>query len=221
MGKAFVDDVHEPTAFEIRIGPFLYFAGDATSDGGRAMLEKLTPYRLLMPSAPGWVETAKATYGERLAGFPRYSFSSVHVSVERLDHLCRASAFREDVRQMDLPFATQLWGREHCVDFSDFDSAEDFVRRGVGFYLNRQGMIAGAAYSSLVCSRGIEVSVFVTEDHRRKGVATVLACRLLQWCMQNNAQANWDAANPESCKLAEKLGYIQTGEYRAYYLKAE
>jgi hypothetical protein len=39
--------------------------------------------------------------------------------------------------------------------------------------------------------------------------------------MRNNAEAHWDAANPQSCKLAEKLGYIQTGEYQAYYLGGE
>jgi RimJ/RimL family protein N-acetyltransferase len=50
-------------------------------------------------------------------------------------------------------------------------------------------------------------------------VATLLAGRLLKWCVENDARANWDAANPESCKLAEKLGYTQAGEYHAHYLK--
>jgi len=44
---------------------------------------------------------------------------------------------------------------------------------------------------------------------------------LLKWCIENKAEADWDAANPVSCKLAEKSGYIQTGEYQAYYLNAE
>ena len=225
MGKAFVDDVQHPSVFRIEVGPFFYFAGDVTSAGGQVMLENLTPYTLLMPSAPGWIEAGKTMYGERLAGFTRYSFSSERVSAEHLDHLCQASAFREDVRQMDLPFAAQLWGQDHgevpFVDLSDFDSARDFVQRGIGFYLEKHGTVVGAAYSSLVCSRGIEVSLFILDDYRRQGIATILASRLLKWCIENNAEANWDAANPESCRLAEKLGYIQTGEYQDYYLKAE
>jgi GNAT superfamily N-acetyltransferase len=221
MGKAFVDDLEEPTAFRIQVGPFFYFAGDVAGRGGRAMLENITPYTLFMPSAPGWIEAAKTMYGERLIRFDRYSFSSKHVSAEHLDHLCQASTFREDVRQMDLPFATRFWGQDHFVDLSDFGSAEDFVQRGIGFYLKKRDMVVGAAYSSLVCSRGIEVSLFVMEDYRRQGIATILASRLLRWCIENNAEANWDAANPESCKLAEKLGYVQTGTYQAYYLEAE
>jgi len=221
MGRALVDDSQEPTVFKIEVGPFFYFAGDGTGPGGRAMLEAIVPYTLFMPSSPGWIEAGKMMYGERLVGFDRYSFSSERISAEHLDHLCQESAFREDVQRMDLSFAAQLWGQDHFVDLSDFDSAEDFVQRGIGFYLETRGTVVGAAYSSLVCSRGIEVSLFVMEDYRRQGIATILASRLLKWCIENNAEANWDAANLESCRLAGKLGYVPTGEYQAYYLKAE
>jgi GNAT superfamily N-acetyltransferase len=221
MGKVFVDDVQRPIAFKIEVGPFFYFAGDATSSGSNAMLENIAPYTLFMPSSPGWIDAGKRIYGERLLGFTRYGFSSEQLSAEHLDHLCQISTFKEEVRQMDLPFAAQLWGQDHFIDLSVFDSVEDFVQRGIGFYLEKRSRIVGAAYSSLVCSKGIEVSLFVLEDYRRQGVATILASRLLKWCLENNAEAHWDAANPQSCKLAEKLGYIQTGEYQAYYLGGE
>lgn len=220
MGRAFVDDPEEPTAFRIEVGPFFYLAGDAAGPGGRAMLKAIAPYTLFMPSSPGWLEAAMAMYGGRLVGFARYSFSAEHVSAEHLDHLCATSPFRDDVRRMDVPFVAELWGRDHFVELADFDSVEDFVRRGIGFYLENKGTLVGAAYSSLVCSRGIEVSIFVLEDHRRQGIATILAARLLAWCLENNAQPHWDAANLESCRLAEKLGYIQTGQYEAHYLIA-
>ena len=219
MGSARVDDEANPTALKIEIGPFFYFAGDPASPGGHAMLEEIIPYTLFMPSSPGWVEAAKKMYGDRLAGFERYSFSSAGISVEHLDRLGQASPFGEDVRQMDLAFAARMWGQDHFVDLSVFDSVEDFIQRGIGFYIERNGTIVGAAYSSLVCGRGIEVSIFVSEHHRRQGMATILASRLLQWSIENNAEANWDAANAESCKLAAKLGYVQTGTYQAHYLK--
>ena len=92
------------------------------------------------------------------------------------------------------------------------------MQRGIRFYLEKQVTLVGAAFSSLVCNRGIEVSLFVLEDYRRQGIATALASRLLKRCIENNAEADWDAANLESCRLAEKLGYVQTGEYLAYYL---
>lgn len=44
----------------------------------------------------------------------------------------------------------------------------------------------GVAYSSLVCSQGIEVSVYVEEAYRQQGVATTLGSRLLLECLRYN-----------------------------------
>ena len=121
---------------------------------------------------------------------------------------------------MDAAFAASLWGQDHFIDFSDFDSPEDWEGRGTGFYLEEKGEVVGDAYSSLVCSQGIEVSIFVQPDYRRRGVATALGASLVKRCLENNMDAHWDAANPESCQLAEKLGYVPVGAYKAYYLKA-
>jgi GNAT superfamily N-acetyltransferase len=218
MGQAFVDDPREPSVFRIQVGPFFYLAGDAAGHAAREMLAGIVPHTLLMPSSPGWIEAGKAMHGERLVGFDRFSFSSEHVSAEHLDTLRQASAFREPVRRMHLPLAMRLWEQDHFVDLSAFDSPEDFVQRGIGFYVERRGTVVAAAYSSLVCSRGIEVSLFVTEEDRRQGIATVLASHLLTWCIENSAEANWDAANTASCRLAKKLGYTHMGRYRAHYL---
>jgi len=79
----------------------------------------------------------------------------------------------------------------------------------------------GVAYSSLVCSTGIEVSIFVDEPYRQQGIATALGSRLVLECLRQNLRPNWDAANPESCKLAKKLGFIFTETYDAYYYLPE
>lgn len=66
MGTAIVDSAQSPTAFRLHLGSFTYFAGDATSPGGRSLLEGLGPYTFLMPSAPGWFEATKSLYKHRL-----------------------------------------------------------------------------------------------------------------------------------------------------------
>lgn len=75
----------------------------------------------------------------------------------------------------------------------------------------------GAAWSSLVCSNGIEVSIYIEEAYRQRGVATALASRLLLECLRNKLKPNWDAANPESFKLAKKLGVRFIEAYDAYF----
>jgi GNAT superfamily N-acetyltransferase len=218
MGKCFVDDLVEPTAFEIRLGPFHYFAGNATGIGGQEMLKSLKPYNLLMPSEDGWMIAGRTMYGERLVSFDRYSFSSEKLSPQLLQELCRYTRDVPEVKRMASVLVAQFQGQEHFIDVSNFDSPTDFMERGIGYYMEDRGEVIGAAYSSLVCSDAIEVSVYVLEAYRRKGIATTLAAHLILWCLQNNMDAHWDAANPESCKLALKLGYVPKGDYRAHYL---
>ena len=103
------------------------------------------------------------------------------------------------------------------MDLTAFDSAQDFVARGVGFCLEMEGRVGAAAYSSLVCSRGTEVSIFVEDKYRERGVATALAGKLALYCLMRGGKRHWDAANLESCKLAEKLGDRRSGTYTAYY----
>lgn len=221
MGKAYVDDLESPTAFQIQIGPFHYFAGDVTGKGAKELVKGFQPYNLFMSSSTGWVEAFKETYNERFVAIKRYSFSSEKLSIDHLRGLCQNSKFSSDVQRMDADLIERLKGQDHFIDVSDFDSPADFAERGIGFYVEKNGDIFGAAYSSLSCSTGIEISLFVAEEHRRQGMATVLSANLVRWCLENNMDPHWDAANPESCRLAEKLGYIPTETYIAYYLKPE
>ena len=221
MGMAFVDNTDMPSAFMIKIGPFHYFAGNPANNGGMEMVKNFQPYNLFMSASAGWAEAFKQVYGERFFQIERYNFSSQNLSIAHAEKLCQASKFAEDVKRMDTALLERLKGQDHFIDVSDFESPADFEKRGIGYYLEKDGKVIGAAYSSLVCTTGIEVSLFVEEDYRRQGVATVLSANLIRWCLEHNMDAHWDAANLESCQLAEKLGYNPLGSYQAYFLKGQ
>jgi GNAT superfamily N-acetyltransferase len=217
MGATYVDNLENPSAYKIQIGPFFYLAGDAFGEGGQELLKSIKPYNLFMSSSAGWVEECRKLYGDRLVAFDRYSFSSEKLSIENLRQFCGNPA--HNIKQMDIALVESLWGRDHFIDISDFDSPSDFMDRGIGYYAGKNEEIIGAAYSSLVCNQGIEISLFVLDDHRRQGIASALSANLVHWCLENKMDPHWDAANPESCKLAEKLGYVPLRTYQAYYLK--
>ena len=218
MGKAFVDSLTHPTAYRITVGPFWYFAGEARGAGGYEMLKGFPAYSLLMPSLSAWLETAQEIYGQRLQPFTRYSFSPDQLTVQHLEGLLKSSPYQERFVPLSAELATQLASQpESYLELSDFDSAQDFVERGLGFAILDGEAVMGVAYGSLVCSRGIEVSIYVEEPYRQHGVATALGSQLLLECLKHNLRPNWDAANPESCKLAKKLGYVFLEAYEAYY----
>ena len=57
----------------------------------------------------------------------------------------------------------------------------------------------------------------IAHAFRRQGLATALASALLLWCLERGLEPHWDAANPESVRLAKKIGYQFSGSYTAYY----
>ena len=218
MGKAYVNQLDEPTVFLIeQSGFFIYLAGDAGSAAGDEMARKLPSGRLLMSFSPGWVEVVQKIHGDSLIPIERYSFFSDRLSLEHVSRLLQDSPVRSQIQRLDIGMAQNA--TEPILNVSDFESPEDFIQRGIGFACVDNGRVVGAAYSSLVSSSSIEISLFVEEEHRRKGIATALSIALLQWCLEHDVEPHWDAANAESCALAEKLGYVSAGSYRAYYLK--
>jgi GNAT superfamily N-acetyltransferase len=218
LGKVLVDDPGEPTAYCIRVGPFAYFAGDADSDGGQRLMRSLPAYNLLMPSPAPWLELARELFGESLQAFHRFTFSPAELSPEHLASLLSASRWRPRIIPLSAEVATGAAQQpDSFMDLSDFDSPADFIERGFGYSILEDGAMMGVAFTSLVCSQGIEVSIYVEEAHRRQGIATALSAALLLHSLELGLRPNWDAANATSIALAKRLGYVYTGSYEAYY----
>ena len=216
LGRVLVDAVDAPTAFALTVGPFWYFAGDVMGPGAADLLSAFPRFGLMMPSLSGWLEAARALHGSAWRVFPRYRFSADTLSRSHLTGMLAGSAHHVSVLD---PSATALLsaGPEPLLDLADFDSADDFLARSFGFAAFDGDRPMGLAYASLICSHSIEVSVFVDEPYRRRGLATAVSAALLLESLDRGLRPNWDAANRESCALAQKLGYTPAGTYEAGY----
>jgi predicted GNAT family acetyltransferase len=111
---------------------------------------------------------------------------------------------------MATDLAEDEWGQYH---FLNYHSAEQFVQKGVGFGVIAGSRIAAACTSALVCSTGIEMNIITLPAFRKKGLATLVAAKLIVYCLENGLVPHWDAANEVSKQLAGKLGYREEGEY--------
>ena len=148
MGRAYTDDLSNPTAYRITIGPFWYFAGDANSPGGRALLSEWPPYNLLMPSPPEWAAAAKAMFGERLVAFPRYSFAAGDLSaqaapVHGLAGHGVGAALRHDARALALRRVFAVVARRAFL--RDEDRVEGVVEAGAPVHPAAPSVMASTA----------------------------------------------------------------------------
>lgn len=217
MGRAFVDSTPDPQVFMIEQDQFFcYLAGDLSTQSRGDCLGRIPGNRFLMAGTDGWEAAVQGTFGDRARPIRRFSFSAEALSADQLQRLAAGNPHTASVRRVDVDLASRP---TPYLALGAFESADDFVERGIGFCLVRDGQVLGGAYSSLVSSGAIEVSIVVDPKHQRQGIATALAAQLLLWCLEHHLAPHCDAANDASCGLAEKLGYGRAGEYTAYYVR--
>ncbi len=100
----------------------------------------------------------------------------------------------------------------------DFETKEEFLEKGRGFVVLKDGkVVAGASSANCYCD-GIEVEIDTDRAERRKGLATSVGAKLILSCLDDGLEPRWDAANLISVHLAEKLGYRFDREYAYYWV---
>ena len=97
-------------------------------------------------------------------------------------------------------------------------------------YASKQGrnkdekQIGFAAANYPIRSQALEVYIRVDYNddpiHRNKGLGTQLAVTLLEYCLENGLDPQWDAANEISVRLALKLGYTLHHRWKMYQYPA-
>ena len=96
---------------------------------------------------------------------------------------------------------------------------QDDIIKSYRYSIKKNNEIIGVASSNIFYKDGIEVNIKVKEQYRRKGIATVMASKLILECLSHNTKVSWDPANPNSVGLAEKLGFKYDSTYSVYSFK--
>jgi hypothetical protein len=229
MGRAWADDPQAPNVAAVEfpnIGIFVA-AGRADHPQARAFLAGLTVPSALIFASPGWEELLREIHGENVIELARYAFTSERLEPAHLQALAANVPAGYTLVPLNLHLAQQLaaehspFSEDHLVNF---DSPEHFLNQGFGFCLLQEKQpqgeqIACAATTFAVCRRGLEIQINTRESHRRRGLATAAAAKLLLHSLERGLDPNWDAASLESVGLAEKLGYTPQGEYKMFVVE--
>ena len=87
---------------------------------------------------------------------------------------------------------------------------------GLGAAILKDGELVSGASSYTSYRGGIEIQIDTREDYRRQGLAYICGAKLILECLERGWYPSWDAQNPGSAALAQKLGYHLDHEYTAY-----
>lgn len=211
---------HAPKAALCENGNFLFLAGAAAEAETRLLLEcwhqEKRELKILVPRDAACGSLIEAIYGAAARREERYAFCKGGESFARtaLQKLVRAVPEAIVIVPFDHALYHQAlqneWSRDFC---SQFGNAEDYLARGIGFAALHSGEMIGGASSYIRYSKGIEVQVETRSDWQRRGIASACCAALILECLNRGLYPSWDAANPASAALAQKLGYREAGAY--------
>lgn len=221
MGRGFADDPQNPTCAQIAVADLIFTAGDAASPDAAAMVAgpagaEGRPFVIFVPQNAAWAALVTRCHPGRTKAITRYAFHHhAAFSTARLREYRDALPGGYRLAFIDEALYHQCLASPLQDLCSQFPTAQDYAARGLGVCAVFGDDVVGGASSYTVYRGGIEVEVDTLEGHRRKGIATACAAALILECLERGLTPAWDAANPESKALAEKLGYRFSHAYPA------
>ena len=86
----------------------------------------------------------------------------------------------------------------------------------MGYCILYRNVVVSAATSMAVCNGAIDIEIETTSEFRKRGLGTIVGAKLVLDCQKNGIEPKWLAANVESEKLAQKLGYVKVNTYETF-----
>ncbi len=218
MGQAFGDHPFRPGAAVLCNGDFACFGGDPNRHAARQLAGKLALEKgktWLVPVLEGWEEHLTFWHPVRMERSVRYAvtrnteFDKAEL-LEIAESIPPGFALHSIDKALYEKAMANEWSRDFC---SQFQSGEDYAKRGLGVVALRGEELAAGASSYVIYNGGIEIQTDTREDMRRLGLASACCALLILDCLQKGLMPSWDAANPASLALAQKLGYALRAPY--------
>ena len=213
MGKAFVDNIKEPTIAFLVVRKYCFISGNIDDKKLKNIIDKNFKNFTLIPSDM-IASKIESIYSNNIQKSQRYSIKK-EVSFD-MENLYRMSnSLQKDFKlvQIDETLADTI-KKLKFINITD-----NYKKYGIGFCCMHNNDIIGVASSNIFYKDGIEVNIKVKEEYHRKGIATAMASKLIIECLNQNKKISWDASNTNSVGLAKKLGFEYDSKYNIYNFK--
>lgn len=223
MGKAWVDQISNPTSVQIITGDFCFFAGEPNKE----LVNHIpTDYKsdaiLMIPKSEEWSEYIEKRYPNQFEKTLRYAIKKeLNIfNKEKLLSYIEAIPTEYELKVIDEVLYHKAKEEEWSVDFcSQFSSYQEYAKKGLGVMALVKGEPVAGASSYSIYRNGIEIEIDTKLEYRRQGLALACASKLILECLKRGIYPSWDAHDLRSVALAEKLGYHLEKEYTTYVIE--
>ena len=214
MGYAIADDDEYPTAAQIVVGDFCFFAGKPSE-----ALAAQAAAPILTPRNEAWCRVIERVWGNRVGKHTRYAIKKEPGVFDGSKLTAYASSLPSEytlasIDEVIYAQATQEKWSEDLV--SQFLNGADYCLRGLGAAVLWKGQLVEGASSYTIYPGGIEIEIDTKPDYRGRGLATACGAALILECLRRGLYPSWDAHDLRSVALAEKLGYHRDHPYPVY-----
>lgn len=174
---------------------------------------------IIVPQNTAWSAVIENHYGSAAKKVIRYAVKKEEDIFDRqkLQKAVMSLPDGFELKMIDKELYNQCKNISWCSDWvANYQSYELYHNYGLGAVILKDGEPVSGASSYAGYLKGIEVEVDTKEEYRRRGLAYICGAKLILECLDRKLYPSWDAQNPWSAALAEKLGYNFDYEYTAY-----
>ena len=216
MGEAYTDDIKNPTFAYLLVRSYCFINGDPTTENAKFAIKTLPSTCKILVADEKWHSLIEDVFGDNCTKSKRYSMKKLNYSFDK-------EKLQNYIDILDKEYVIKEINEEIYIKIQNTDSyvtninmTDNYLKNGIGVCCLKDDEIVGVVTSNIIYDNGIEINIKVSEEHRRNGIATAIASKLILNCIEKNIYPSWDAANENSIKLAEKLGFVFDKPYIIY-----
>ncbi len=210
MGEAYVDDILNPKIAFLTVRSYCFINGNIEKERLKEIIDENFKNYKLIPSDNIATKIEEIYYNDIIKS-QRYSIKKdVLFDIDKLKEMSNDLESGFKIIKIDEILANRI-KKEKFINITN-----NYKKYGIGFCCIYNNEIVGVASSNIFYKDGIEVNIKVNEQYRRKGIATAMVSNLILECLEQNKKISWDAANINSVRLAEKLGFKYDSTYNIY-----
>lgn len=215
-GQLWVDDPNATQAALI-YNVFCFLGGDPQSQAAPEVIAKAVALaEPVVAPDPGWQALIEAQFGEHYTPAEWHSFTSKGLDIEHVRRLKAQLPPDVRVQRIDRDVAHQLFDAKIRVFRTYGHDPDRFIDEGIGFYARQGEQIISIVNTMAIYDGKVKGYIDTHPRYRRQGLATAVAAHLVEHCWEQQLDYCWEATNPHSARVAERLGLQEDARIRAY-----